>query len=360
MKFLDKKTAGDAVRLTIFIIVTTLATSLLVVMIGNITFGDKREYKAVFSDATSVVGGDDVRIAGVRVGTVKDIEIHDTDKALVTFEVDSGTQLTESTFAAIRYRNLVGQRYLALTQGVGGPGVLEEGETIPLAKTTPALDLTVLFNGFKPLFKALTPKDLNQLAYEIITVFQGEGGTLESLLAHTASVTSTLASRDQVIGQLIDNLNQVMVTLGNRDTELSSLLIRLRQFISGLSQDREAILGSLESISTLAVETSSLVSGIREPFVRDLAQLRRVAGNLDARRGELDRAMQVLPVKLRKVGRTAIYGSFFNFYLCSFKANVRLPDVRENLPVQLPQELLDVPDNAKVTYNNDAARCDLG
>lgn len=358
MKLLDKKTAGDAVRLVIFIVVTTLATSLLVILIGNITFGDSKDYKAVFSDATGVVNGDDVRIAGVKVGTVKEIEIHDKVNAVVTFKVDSDSQLTDSTFATIRYRNLVGQRYIALTQGVGGPAVMQEGEEIPLERTEPALDLTVLFNGFKPLFRALSPEDLNQLSYEIITVFQGEGGTLESLLAHTASVTSTLASRDQVIGALIRNLNEVMVTLGNRDTELSNTLIKLREFVSGLSQDREAILGSLESISTLAVETSGLVTGIRPPLVRDLKQLRRVAGTLDANKGEIDRALQVLPIKLKKVGRTAIYGSFFNFYLCNFKANVRLPELPVGLPVD--SEFIGLPENLAVKYNNEAARCDLG
>jgi len=355
MKLLDAKTAGDAVRLVIFIIVTTLATGLLVILIGNVSFGDTKEYKAVFSDATGVVKGDDVRIAGVKVGTVSGIDIHDTKNALVTFDVDSGSKVTQSTFATIRYRNLVGQRYIALTQGVGGPSVLDEGATIPLGRTAPALDLTVLFNGFKPLFEALSPQDVNKLAYEVITVFQGEGGTLESLLANTASLTSELASRDRVIGDLITNLNQVMVTLGDRDVELSDLLIKLRQFVSGLSQDREAILGSLENISQLAVETADLVSGIRSPFVRDLQQLRRVAGTLDRNKAEIDRALQVLPVKLQKVGRTAIYGSYFNFYLCSFKGNVLLPEV----PPELEALGLTLPDNVKFTYNNDEARCDL-
>jgi phospholipid/cholesterol/gamma-HCH transport system substrate-binding protein len=344
MSLLDRRTAGDAVKLLIFIVVTTLATGLLAVTIGNLSFGDSKEYKAVFSDATGVVNGDDVRIAGVKVGNVEDIEIFDQDKAVVTFEVDADSQLTASTVAAIRYRNLVGQRYIALSQGVGGPSVLQEGATIPLARTSPALDLTVLFNGFKPLFEALSPNDINQLAYEIITVFQGEGGTLESLLAHTASVTSTLASRDQIIGQLIDNLNQVMVTLGNRDDELSDLLINLRRFISGLSSDRQAILGSLESVSDLAVETSGLLSGIRRPLAKDIDELGKVAGTLDRNQAELDRAIKVLPIKLEKIGRTAIYGSWFNFYLCNFHGRIKLPQ-----GVTVP-----------IDYNTGSARCDLG
>ncbi len=345
MSLLDKRTASDTVKLLIFMVVTTVATAMLVVLIGNLSFADSKEYKAVFSDATGVVKGDDVRIAGVKVGTVEDIEIHETDQALVTFTVDSDSKVTAGTNATIRYRNLVGQRYVALTQGVGSPSILREGATIPLSRTQPALDLTVLFNGFKPLFEALSPEDINKLSYEIITVFQGEGGTLESLLAHTASVTSTLASRDQVIGQLIDNLNEVMVTLGDRDQELSGLLIRLRQFVSGLSQDREAILGSLESISDLAVETSGLVTGVRKPLAKDVTELRRLAGTLDRNKGELDRAIQVLPIKLEKIGRTAIYGSWFNFYLCNFQGQVTLPG----------GQIVD-----DIKYQTGAARCDLG
>ena len=343
MKVLDARTASDATKLLVFIVVTTLATGLLVVAIGNLSFGEKEEYQAVFSDATGVVDGDDIRVAGVKVGSVQDVDIVDRTNALVTFEVDSAQQLTDSTRATIRYRNLVGQRYIALTQGAGPDTPMQEGQAIPLSRTAPALDLTVLFNGFKPLFEALSPADVNKLAYEIITVFQGEGGTLESLLAHTASVTTTLAGRDQVIGRLIDNLNEVMVTLGKRDDELSDLLVKLRRFVGGLAEDREAILGSLDSVSALAVETSDLVTGIRPGLTRDVQQLRRVAGNLDAGKAEIDRALQVLPIKLEKIGRTAIYGSWFNFYLCSFKGRVKLP-----AGVTVP-----------VDYRTGGARCDL-
>jgi phospholipid/cholesterol/gamma-HCH transport system substrate-binding protein len=334
MRLLDKKTGADAVRLLIFILVTTIATGFLVVTIGNLSFAASTEYKAVFSDATGVVKGDDVRVAGVKVGNVESVEVVDRTRALVTFKVQKDQQVTQSTDATIRYRNLVGQRYIALTQGVGGPDTLSPGATIPMSRTRPALDLTVLFNGFKPLFEALSPADINKLSYEIVTVFQGEGGTLESLLSHTASVTSTLASRDQVIGSLITNLNKVMVTIGNRDQQLSSLLVKLRQFVSGLSQDRQAILGSLDSISGLAVQTSDLVTGIRPSLTTDVKQLRSVAGNLDRNKAEIDRALQVLPVKLTKVGRTATYGSFFNFYLCNFKGNVKLG--KASLPIDYP------------------------
>jgi phospholipid/cholesterol/gamma-HCH transport system substrate-binding protein len=349
MKMLDKDTAGDAIKLVIFIVVTTLATALLVITIGNVSFASSKEYKAVFTDATGVVKGDDVRVAGVKVGTVKKIDVYNRTRALVTFKVDSDQAVSDSTLAQIRYRNLIGQRYISLSQGVGGPDAMKEGSTIPISRTQPALDLTVLFNGFKPLFQALSPADVNKLSYEIVRVFQGEGGTLDGLLSHTASLTSTLASRDQVIGSLINNLNETMATIGNRDEELSDLLIKLRVFISGLADDRKAILGSLDSISALAVQTSDLITGIRPPLTTDVKQLRKVATTLDKNKQELDRALQVLPIKLTKVGRTAIYGSFFNFYLCNFEGHVKLPAVGP-----LPKQ--DVP----IKYKTKAARCDLG
>jgi len=337
MKLLDKKTGFDAVRLVIFVVVTTLATALLAITIGNISFGPKSTYQAVFTDATGVVKGDEIRIAGVKVGTVEGVEILDRTDAIVEFTVEDETEITESTYATIRYRNLVGQRYIALTPGEGGSGRLEDGDTIPIERTAPALDLTVLFNGFKPLFAAMNPEDVNKLSYELIQVFQGEGGTLEGLLDSTASVTNTLAGRDQLIGDLIANLNQTLKTVGDRDQELSALIIQMRQFIGGLSQDREAILGSLDSISELAVETSQLVTNIRPGLTKDITELKNVTGNLDRNRAEIDRALNVLPIKLTKVGRTAIYGSFFNFYLCDYKGTVTLPgDVKVQIPEYPP------------------------
>lgn len=341
---LDKKTSIDLVKLLVFVVVTSLSTAVLVVTIGNLSFGSSRDYKAEFTDATGVNKGDDIRVAGVRVGTVDKIEIIDRTHALVSFSVDDRTSVNGGTNASIRYRNLVGQRYISLTQEVGDTQRLKPGTTIPVSRTRPALDLTVLFNGFKPLFEALSPEDVNKLSFELIQVFQGEGGTLEGLLAHTASVTSTLADRDQVIGALIDNLSLVLDHVADRDKQLTRLIQSFRTLVGGLKQDRNAILGSLEDVSALSVQTASLIDGIREPFVKDIKELRTVAGNIDKNKAELDRALQVLPIKLDKVGRTAIYGSFFNFYLCEFQGRVNLPG-----NVSLP-----------VKYETGSDRCDLG
>jgi phospholipid/cholesterol/gamma-HCH transport system substrate-binding protein len=345
MKMLDKKTRSDAVKLVIFMVVTTMATGVLVMLIGNLNFEKSREYKAIFSDATGVVKGDDIRVAGVKVGSVKNVEIVDRTRARVTFTVRNATDVTRSSTATIRYRNLVGQRYIAVTQGVGDTSRLPDHSTIPISRTQPALDLTVLFNGFKPLFAALTPADVNRLSYELIQVFQGEGSNIEGLLRSTGSVTQTLADRDQLIGDVITNLNTVLETIGSRDHELSDLIVQLRSFVGGLTQDKDAILNSLDSVSALTRETADITTGIRPGLVSSIHELRQVATNLNQGRDEVDRALQILPIKLEKIGRTAVYGSFFNFYLCEFKAKVILPTG----PLTVPYE----------TYPGGNGRCNL-
>ncbi|MDO7867732.1 MCE family protein [Nocardioides jiangxiensis] len=342
-KGLDKRTAQDLVRLSIFMVITALATGLLAVTIGNLSFQPTEDYKAVFSDATGVNKGDDVRMAGVKIGSVKDVRIVDRTHAEVDFTVSNDVPVTDGTHLTVKFRNLVGQRYISMTQEDGATAPLKAGTTVPLDRTTPALDLTVLFNGFKPLFAALSPRDINKLSYEIVQVFQGEGGTLEGLLGDTASLTSTLADRDEIIGQLVDNLNTVLAHVGDRDEQLSSLLKSFRTLVGGLNKDRDAILGPLDKISELSVQTASLVQGLRPDLVADLKQLRRLSTNLDSNKGEIDRALQVLPIKLTKIGRTATYGSFFNFYLCEFRARVSLPGGS-----QLP-----------IDYTTAAKRCDL-
>lgn len=183
----------------------------------------------------------------------------------------------------------------------------------------------MLFNGFKPLFTALTPADVNQFAFEVIKVLQGEGGTIESLLAKTASLTTTLADADQVIGDLITNLTSTLQIVSQRQANFSQLLVNLQQFITGLSQDINPILSSLTSINSLNTKTAGLLQQTRVPIKADLDKLRAVASTLDDTQAIWVKTLQFMPEKLNSMTRTASYGSWFNFYLCNFDGNVTLP-----------------------------------
>src|SRR6478736_808841 len=110
-------TISAAIKFGIFTVISLLVTGLLAVIMGNVGFGSGTTYKAVFSNASMLQKGDDVRVAGVSVGEVKKVEHYQRTQALVTFRVKSDVPLTTASHAEIRFLNLVGDRYLALEQG---------------------------------------------------------------------------------------------------------------------------------------------------------------------------------------------------------------------------------------------------
>ena len=324
------------IKLGIFVVVTVLFTTILGISIANINTTSTNAYKARFTDATLLLPNDDVRIAGVRVGQVKDVKIVDKRQAEVEFEVDAGRTLPAGVTAQIKFRNLVGQRYVSLGEGENSGGkALAPGGTIPLERTTPALDLTELFNGFKPLFTALNPEDVNKLSYEVIQVLQGEGGTVESLLSHTASLATTIADKDQVIGEVIDNLNSVLDTVNAHTTQLNDLTVKLQQLVSGLAADRKPIGDAIESLGNLAETTSGLLGEVREPLKNDINALGNLTQQLNKNEPELEHFIQFLPTKVSTLTRTADYGSWFNFYACEFSGSVSLPPLINDVALPL-------------------------
>lgn len=327
-----RRTAAAAVKFALFAVVTLSLTAVLASTIGTFSFGSAAHYQAVFTDVTGLQVGDSVRIAGVRVGQVDKIRLLSSGLAEIGLALSPARPLPRSTQAVIRWRNLVGQRYVALSQGPGSDSPLPPGGVIPVSQTTPALDLTVLFNGFKPLFAALSPHDVNQLAGEIIRTLQGEGGSINTLLAHTASLTSTLADRDAVIGATIANLNSVLATVDARDQALSTLIVEMQRFVTGLAGDRQAIGDSLDSISALATSTAGLLTASRPSLAADIGQLGTLSSTLAEHKTQLDQWLRQLPDKLTTITRTATYGSWFNFYLCDFNDPSGSYKLHNNVP----------------------------
>ena len=191
----------------------------------------------------------------------------------------------------------------------------------------------MLFNGFKPLFQALNPDDVNKLAYEIIQVLQGEGGTVDDLLAHTASLTSTIAQKDQVIGRTIDNLNQVLGTVDANAPQLSNLIVQLQQLVSGLAAQRQPIGNAISALNGLTNATAGLLSNARPPLQQDIASLGTIAKTLDDNSGLVQHFVTFLPTKLELLTRTVSYGSWFNYFACSVTGVVGISALDVNVPV---------------------------
>jgi phospholipid/cholesterol/gamma-HCH transport system substrate-binding protein len=311
------------VKITIFAVVTIALTTLLGLTIANSNLGPTNGYTARFTDATGLNPGDDIRMSGVRIGQISSIGVADNRWADVRFEVEAARRLPASVTATIKYRNLIGQRYIALAIVAGDPNaILRPGEAIPVERTAPALNLTVLFNGFKPLFQALNPEDVNKLAGELIQVLQGEGGTIDSVLAHTASLTTAIAGKDKVIGQVIGNLNSVLDTVNGRTTELTGLIDQVQQLSTGLAAQRAPIGDAITALGELTDSTAGLLSSARPALHDDIVALGQLSANLAAKGDTVDQFLAQLPHKVEAISRVSSYGGWFNYFLCSASGRV--------------------------------------
>ncbi|WP_435769194.1 MCE family protein [Nocardioides sp. SYSU DS0651] len=305
-----------AAKFAAFAVASLLLLALLVNTMTNGVDGPAKEYAAEFTDVSGLRVGDDVKAAGVRVGRVESIEVT-AEGALVGLELVDEQPLLDTTRVVMRYQNLLGQRYLALVQvGEWGEPVTE-GATIPVTRTDPGFDLTALLNGFRPLFRVLQPGDVNTLAASLVKVLQGEGGTVEQLLAQTAELTSFLADRDEVFGEVMTNLKPVLDNLAGQDDELAATVRELRRLMTGLARDRKSIGASIDGVSRLVGATSSLLQEVRRPVTRTTDRLASVADLLERSREQLATVVPAFTTVFESLGRAMSYENAMNVYVCS-------------------------------------------
>jgi len=218
-----------AIKFGVFAVIMIVLTAFLFMVFGQFRSGNTNTYKAIFKDASDLQSGDTVRVAGARVGTVSDVRLEDDNSVTVTFDADNSVKLTTGTQVAVRYLNLVGDRYLELVDGPGSTRLLPSGSVIPAERTSPALDLDLLLGGLKPVIQGLNARDVNALSASLLQIMQGQDGTLESLLSRTSSFTATLADNSQAVQQVIDNLKDTLARVSKDGQQFSALLDRLER-----------------------------------------------------------------------------------------------------------------------------------
>lgn len=317
------------IKFVIFALISGFFGFLIVNTMRNGLDATTVNYTAKFDDVSGLRVGDDVRVAGVRIGRVVSIEI-EGDGASVLIAVDREQPLLESTKLVMRYQNLLGQRYLAMVQGDDRGDRQQAGSTIPLSRTSAGFDLTELLNGFRPLFEALRPADVNRLATSVVRVLQGEGGTVETLLRETAKLTNFLADRDQVIGQVLDGLTPVLTDLAGQGNELRSTVVELRRLVTGLAADRKSIGTSVAGMSELISSTSSLLEDLRGPLTQSVRDFNAVMSLFLKNKTDFVTALRSFGGVLGGLARIGSYGSRLNVYLCSLKLELVGPPVNLN------------------------------
>lgn len=311
------------ISFTLFVIVCLVGTFALLAVFSQYRFSSTQTFRAEFSDVSGLADGDFVRIAGVEVGKVTSISVTDESIALVEFSVDPTVVLTSATRAAVRWENPIGDRYMALTDGTGrGQRRLDPGGIIAVSHTEPALDLDTLLGGFRPLFRALDPQQVNTLSSQLIGAFQGEGATINSFLSQAAVVTGTLADRDELIGEVIDNLNAVMGTFGEEHTQFAKAVDSLAQLVDGLAARRTDIANTVAHTNAAAATIADMLNQAREPLKHTVTQGDRVASIVAADHEWVDDYLETIPQSYKVLSRLGIMGDFFTFYLCDLVLKV--------------------------------------
>lgn len=346
-----KQQAHDLAKLTAFMAFAVMVTIWLAAVTGDVQSGDKADYRARFKDVSGLTVGDQVRVAGVTVGKVTDIEVRPDATVMVGFNVDEDLQLDRATTATVRYRNLIGDRLLeldrspetAMAQTAGTaraaavPARLERGDAIDITHTAAAVDLDALLNGFKPLFAGLNPAQINELSGQLIDVLQGQTSAVRHLVDSVGSFASTIGDRSQLVGQVVTNLNSVLGEVATRKDSLGRLVTELSALVDGLSKQDTEVLDAAHEIDRFAGSAAELLLRARRDLTPTLVGLSTSARELTTSSSTLDDVLAAYRGHYAKVQDTASYGNFFNFFLCGIRVQTDL--------VQTPYIL------------SDAARC---
>lgn len=313
-------------KLAVFFVVTGFFGAMILATLDGPEIGDEDAYHAIFADVSGLHAGDPVRVSGVVVGSVESTRLVDARHVDVAFTANRNQTLTTSTYAVVRYANLLGQRFLALTQDAKPGRTLPHGATIAQSHTAPALSLTALFNGFRPLFRALDPKQVNKFSTEIIQILQGETGTIEDLLTQAAQLTSNLADRDELFVSVVDNLATLLRTVASHDTQLGQLVDSLDQLTTDLAADTPNIGRSIDAIDALMGSVEKLLGGLNRGDLRgtviDIEALTAVVAKNST---VLDQTIKQFPIAFADFNRVTQNGNWINAYACSVAVAAPLP-----------------------------------
>lgn len=327
------KFRGPLIGLTLFMIVALTLTWLVYVSLRRDVAGRTAPYSAVFTDVYGLREGDDVRMAGVRVGRVEKIDL-DGKLAKVSFVVQQEQRLYGNTVASVTYQNIVGQRYLGLSLGKeGNPNLLPPGSVIPLEHTDPSFDVTALLNGYEPLFSLLNPHDADNLTKGIIQSLQGDTSSLATLVGQTSTLTETFAGRDQALAGVITNLNKVVGNLAAQNDNLDGVITATREVVSTLDQRRgelESSVGSLARVlGRLSASATDVYPALREFVDRKPGVARHL---LDA---EPQAAFfgDNIPLLLKGLIRVGNQGAYGNAYVCDVNFMGFFPGFNDVVPI---------------------------
>ena len=272
-------------------------------------------YHAMFTEAGGLKVNDEVRIAGVRVGKVDDIELDD-GQVKVSFKVDDAAAFGADTRAAIKVKTILGSMFLALEPAGGGQ--LDEGATIPAERTSSPFDVVEAFEGLASTSEQI---DTDQLAESLTTLADLTRNTPEEFrgaLTGLSRLSANVAAKDEQLNTLLQNLERVSKVLDARDEDIIKLMEDSDVLFRALVARRDAVHDLLVSSTTLSKELTALIKQSRADLKPALAHLENVVAVLNKNEDNLDSSLRLMAPFYRVFANTLGTGPWFDTWISNF------------------------------------------
>jgi phospholipid/cholesterol/gamma-HCH transport system substrate-binding protein len=269
-------------------------------------------YIAYFAEDAGLQPGNEVRIAGVRVGQVTGVSLAGA-KVAVTFGV-KGAWVGNRTTAAIEIKTVLGDKYLALDPRGNAPQ--NPAQPIPLSRTKTPYDVTQALSGLAQQVGQLNTSQLIRSMQTLSAAFATTPPYVRRALSGLAALSASVASRDAEVTSLLADARQVTGTLAGEDTRFAALLTDGNLLLAELRQRQAAIAAMLTSTQALAVQLSGLVNDNQATLGPALAALSQVTGVLQRDQADLARALALAGPYYRLLGNAAGNGRWLDVYLC--------------------------------------------
>lgn len=302
--------------LGVFLAVCSALTWTVFVTLQRQVVGPTTPYAALFTDVSGLKVGDDVRMAGVRVGRVEGVAL-EGELARVDFRVERAQPLYGNTRASIDYQNLVGQRYVGLSLGdFADPKVLPAGTVIPVEHTEPSFDISHLLNGFEPLFALLDPEEVDNLTTAVIRSMQGDSGAITKLIADTTQLAQAYSGTDGLLEPVLKNLNSVLDSVARRGGDVESSITSAKDMFSGLAARRDEFVTSLSQISVVGQRLANVIGDV-QPDLREFLQREPGFAKhfMDNKQGFAYVGFNI-PLMLKGLARMSQEGAYLDIYAC--------------------------------------------
>ncbi|WP_426563125.1 MCE family protein [Angustibacter sp. McL0619] len=269
-------------------------------------------YRAAFTEVGGLKTGDDVMVAGVKVGKVKKIEL-DGAQVLISFKVTEPAHFGTRTGAAVKLKTLLGQKYLALDPQ--GPGQLKTGSLIPTSRTVPSYDVIDAFSDLTTTTEAIDVPQLSKSLDVLATEFKDSPPQVKASLEGLTRLSRTISSRDQQLAELLAHAKDVSGTVAARNGEVQSLIKDGDLLLVELQKRRAAIHTLLTNTAALAAQITGLVRDNRAQLKPALTELQGVLATLRKHQDDLDAGIKAMAPFTRVFANTLGNGRWFDTYI---------------------------------------------